>query len=90
MKAFGGVLRHFVLGGEDLHDDDDSRQVTVLTDDERPFVIYGEADAPEGRAQGERGDAMSVLLEPFTYSYMVNAMWASRWTGASAPFCRPT
>ncbi|WP_417417791.1 manganese/iron ABC transporter ATP-binding protein [Hoeflea sp.] len=43
-KAFGGVLRHFVLGGEDLHDDDDQRQVTVLTDDERPFVIYGEDD----------------------------------------------
>lgn len=43
-KAFGGVLRHFVLGGQDLHDDDDSRQVTVLTDDERPFVIYGEAE----------------------------------------------
>jgi manganese/iron transport system ATP-binding protein len=42
-KAFGGVLRHFILGGENLHDDDDSRQVTVLTDDERPFVIYGEA-----------------------------------------------
>ena len=43
-KAFGGVLRHFVLGGQDLHDDDDARQVTVLTDDERPFVIYGEAE----------------------------------------------
>jgi manganese/iron transport system ATP-binding protein len=42
-KAFGGVLRHFILGGENLHDDDDTRQVTVLTDDERPFVIYGEA-----------------------------------------------
>ena len=38
--AFGGVLRHFVLGGADLHDDDDQRQVTVFTDDERPFVIY--------------------------------------------------
>jgi manganese/iron transport system ATP-binding protein len=38
------VLRHFTLGGDDLHDDDDSRQVTVLTDDERPFVIYGEAE----------------------------------------------
>jgi manganese/iron transport system ATP-binding protein len=25
-----------------LHDDDDSRAVTVLTDDERPFVIYGD------------------------------------------------
>ena len=41
-KAFGGVLRHFILGGADLHDDEDPRQVTVLTDDERPFVIYGE------------------------------------------------
>lgn len=41
-KTFGGVLRHFVLGGADLHDDEDKRHVTVLTDDERPFVIYGE------------------------------------------------
>tara|TARA_R110002126_G_scaffold265852_2_gene408978 strand:- start:5052 stop:5921 length:870 start_codon:yes stop_codon:yes gene_type:complete len=50
-KAFGGVLRHFILGGENLHDDDDTRQVTVLTDDERPFVIYGEASdhKPEDR-----------------------------------------
>ena len=40
--AFGGVLRHFVLGGDDLHDDDDQRKVTILTDDERPFVIYDE------------------------------------------------
>jgi manganese/iron transport system ATP-binding protein len=47
-KAFGGVLRHFILGGENLHDDDDSRQVTVLTDDERPFVIYGEASQHQG------------------------------------------
>ncbi len=41
-KTFGGVLRHFTLGGEDLHDDDDTREVTILTDDERPFVQYGE------------------------------------------------
>ncbi|MGB0900896.1 manganese/iron ABC transporter ATP-binding protein [Halocynthiibacter sp.] len=40
--AFGGVLRHFVLGGKDLHDDDDARSVTVITDDERPFVVYDE------------------------------------------------
>ncbi|MEM8870712.1 MAG: manganese/iron ABC transporter ATP-binding protein [Pseudomonadota bacterium] len=44
--AFGGVLRHFVLGGADLHDDDDSRQVRVITDDERPFVVYGD-EQPE-------------------------------------------
>ncbi|MBC7151414.1 MAG: manganese/iron ABC transporter ATP-binding protein [Rhizobium sp.] len=39
--AFGGALRHFVLGGADLHDDADARQLKVITDDERPFVIYG-------------------------------------------------
>ena len=38
--AFGGVLRHFVLGGTDLHDDDDTRTVSVFTDDEKPFVVY--------------------------------------------------
>lgn len=41
-KAFGGALRHFVLAGDLLHDDDDKRQVTVITDDERPVVLYGE------------------------------------------------
>nr|WP_328794035.1 manganese/iron ABC transporter ATP-binding protein [Maritimibacter harenae] len=40
--AFGGVLRHFTLGGSDLHDDEDARNVTILTDDERPFVQYGD------------------------------------------------
>ncbi|WP_275477450.1 manganese/iron ABC transporter ATP-binding protein [Falsirhodobacter sp. alg1] len=40
--AFGGVLRHFTLGGGDLHHDDDSREVRIITDDERPFVQYGE------------------------------------------------
>jgi manganese/iron transport system ATP-binding protein len=41
-RTFGGVLRHFTLGGDDLHDDEDARAVTILTDDERPFVQYGE------------------------------------------------
>jgi manganese/iron transport system ATP-binding protein len=41
-KAFGGVLRRFRLAGSELHDDDDRRAVTVLTDDERPVVFYGE------------------------------------------------
>ncbi|MBD3787348.1 MAG: manganese/iron ABC transporter ATP-binding protein [Sphingomonadales bacterium] len=40
--AFGGVLRQFTLGGADLHDDDDARKLSILTDDERPFVVYGE------------------------------------------------
>lgn len=40
--AFGGVLRHFTLGGTDLHDDEDARHISILTDDERPFVQYGD------------------------------------------------
>jgi manganese/iron transport system ATP-binding protein len=40
--AFGGVLRHFVLGGAALHDDEDRREVSVFTDDERPLVIYAD------------------------------------------------
>ena len=39
--AFGGVLRHFRLTGDALHDDADERSLTVLTDDERPVVFYG-------------------------------------------------
>ncbi len=41
-RAFGGMLRHVHVGGTDLHDDSDARKVTVLTDDERPVVLYGE------------------------------------------------
>jgi manganese/iron transport system ATP-binding protein len=41
-RAFGGLLGHVRLGGADLHDDADARSVTVLTDDERPLVLYGE------------------------------------------------
>lgn len=45
--AFGGTLRHFVLGGSDLHDDADPRHLRVITDDERPFVIYGDGKVKE-------------------------------------------
>lgn len=41
-EAFGGVLRHFTLGGADLHDDDDDRHLSIYTDDERPLVHYGD------------------------------------------------
>ena len=40
--AFGGVLRHFTLEGEALHEDADARAITIFTDDERPFVQYGD------------------------------------------------
>ncbi len=55
-RAFGGVLRHVRLGGSDLHDDADGRTVTVLTDDERALVLYGER-AKEKMIAPERQDA---------------------------------
>ncbi|MBP2549960.1 manganese/iron transport system ATP-binding protein [Neorhizobium galegae] len=57
-KAFGGVLRHFVLGGRDLHDDEDARHVRVITDDERPYVTYGNGTRKTAaRAPQEATDA---------------------------------
>lgn len=59
-QAFGGVLRHHILSGSDLHDDDDARQVTVITDDERPFVLYGESKSSpdlEAEAKPEKAKA---------------------------------
>ncbi len=41
-RAFGGVLRHFTLAGDALHDDEDARAITIFTDDERPLVQYGD------------------------------------------------
>jgi manganese/iron transport system ATP-binding protein len=51
-RAFGGVLRHFNLGGTALHDDADARHLTVLTDDERPLVFYGN----EGKRRDANGE----------------------------------
>lgn len=39
--AFGGVLRHINLSGTVLHDDNDPRSLTVITDDEKAAVFYG-------------------------------------------------
>ncbi len=50
-RAFGGVLRHFTIGGSDLHEDDDAREVRIITDDERPFVQYGSTLRPAQRAK---------------------------------------
>ena len=49
--AFGGVLRRFVLTGKQLHDDDDTRQVTVLSDDERPVVLYGDDETESNQVE---------------------------------------
>lgn len=50
-KAFGGVLRHFTLGGDALHDDEDARSVTIFTDDERPLVQYGDKTQRKDRTE---------------------------------------
>jgi manganese/iron transport system ATP-binding protein len=56
-RAFGGVLRHFRLEGRALHDDNDPRRITVLSDDERPAVFYGSGGS-EGvlHRAGEEGE----------------------------------
>ena len=72
-------------------------RVTVITDDERPLVLYGERDretlaggdaaAHERRrpAQG-RGVMIALLLEPFGYQYMVKAIWVSALVGGVCAF----
>ncbi len=50
-QAFGGVLRRFTLAGGALHDDDDPRELSILSDDERPLVQYG--DRTRRREGGE-------------------------------------
>ncbi|MFD0986371.1 manganese/iron ABC transporter ATP-binding protein [Methyloligella solikamskensis] len=47
-RTFGGVLRHFVLPGERGPGGQPGESVTVISDDERPFVVYGEdgSEAP--------------------------------------------
>ena len=59
-RTFGGTLRFHVLGPDELHEDDDGRQVTVISDDERPFVVYegeGQREDEERReAEARRGN----------------------------------
>lgn len=57
-KVFGGVLRQIRLSGKDLHDDDDSRSLTILADDEVPAVFYGlQQDVLEGASCHEKQKA---------------------------------
>lgn len=48
MTTFGGALRYLSLSGEKLHEDEDPRKVSILTDDERAAIFYGEGkdDSP--------------------------------------------
>ncbi len=56
-EAFGGVLRRFTLSGDQLHDDDDPRHVSILSDHERPLVQYGHETRPRADRQTESGGA---------------------------------
>ena len=51
-RAFGGVLRHFVLGGAELHQDEDARKLRILSDDERPLVFYDDRQQTGGESGG--------------------------------------
>lgn len=42
--SFGGMLRHLNVSSSQLHNDTDNRSVTILSDDERPLVLYGKDD----------------------------------------------
>ena len=53
-RTFGGMLRHHQLIGEELHDDEDARGIMVLTDDERPLVLYGERGGEKITPHGSR------------------------------------
>jgi manganese/iron transport system ATP-binding protein len=54
-RAFGGVLRHFTFEGPGAAG---KRATGVLSDDERPFVVYSEnggRTAPEEPVEAEAG-----------------------------------
>jgi len=55
-RAFGGTLRFHVLTGHELHDDDDTRQVTVISDDERPVVLYGNDAQTKDKNSNDKSD----------------------------------
>lgn len=55
-QAFGGALRFHVLESNQLHDDDDQRQVTVISDDERPFVLYGDQETEHNGKAGNNNN----------------------------------
>ena len=90
-KAFGGVLRHFVLDAKPRatmplrwmsSPTTSGRSSSTAT---KPRMPQGIAAAnPTGRRR--RAHLMAQLLEPFAYDYMVNAMWVSALVGAVCAF----
>jgi len=56
MTTFGGALRYLSLSGEQLHQDEDPRKMSILTDDERAAVFYGEGS--------DNSSHQDLLVEP--------------------------
>jgi manganese/iron transport system ATP-binding protein len=54
-RAFGGVLRHFVLKESDLGSGP-GRAVGFISDDERPFILYEGSADPRSSAAPAGGD----------------------------------
>ncbi|MGI8942966.1 MAG: manganese/iron ABC transporter ATP-binding protein [Qipengyuania sp.] len=52
-RIFGGVLRHFVLGHA-VSDDRMAGAIGVLTDDERPFILYADGRTDASSASDEQ------------------------------------
>lgn len=48
-KTFGGVLRHFVLNDADINK---AHPVNILSDDERPLVLYQDTPSHKNSGQG--------------------------------------
>ena len=72
-----------MIGGKDLHDDMDSRQVSILTDDERPLLPMT-ASTKQRMVRMRR--MVETFLLPFSYGYMTNAMWVSALVGGVCAF----
>lgn len=54
-KTFGPMLRHLTMEGGELHADEDPRGMTVITDDERPLVLYGRSEDQKIVKGGRKG-----------------------------------
>ena len=61
-RAFGGVLRHFMLGGTDLHDDDDSREITHPHRRRTPLRHLRRQDPHPARRRNDRDAAGAVSI----------------------------
>ncbi|QKP78708.1 manganese/iron ABC transporter ATP-binding protein [Methyloligella sp. GL2] len=62
-RTFGGVLRHFVLGDQRQAPGAPGEAVTVISDDERPLVVYGDEGRKHGNAARADGETEPSAAE---------------------------